>query len=143
MTERKFKFQQPKNTAERVEAIYEEFCTAPTNNGREPVETLKDHVVALLAHSRHIERQRKIDKEDESHSIQFSLFILAFVAFVFLLNSWSDSSDWAWLNNHRFVLRLWGVAFAAVYIGVSIERSSLFKKLWSFGFTKLVASIAI
>jgi len=143
MTERKFQYQQPKNTVEHVEAIYEEFCCSPRHNDRKPVETLKDHVVALLAHSKHIEWQRKFDKEAENDSIQFSLFVLAFVAIVFLLNGWSDSDDWEWLTNHRFALRLWGVAFAAVYIGVSIERSSLFRRLWSFGFTKLVASIAI
>jgi len=143
MTERRFKYQRPQNTEERIEAIYEEFCSSSSNNDIKPVETLKDHVAALLSHSKDVERRKERDKEAESYSIQFALFTLAFVAIIFLWNGWSDSSDWEWLNNHRFALRLWGVAFAAVYIGVSIERSSLFKRLWSFGFTKLVASIAV
>jgi len=144
MKERKFKFQQPKNTEERIEAIYEEFCSSSSINNRKSVETLKDYVVALLAHSKDIEWKKKLDREYDSYSIQFALFSLAFVAIVFLWSGWwSDSSDWEWLNNNRFAIRLWGTAFAAVYIGVSIERSSLFRKLWGFGFTKLVASIAV
>jgi hypothetical protein len=144
MTKRKFKYQQPKNTEERVEAIYEEFCSSSSSSERRPVETLKDHVVALLVHSKDIEWRKKLDRETESYSIQSALLTLAFVAMVFLWNGWwSDSGDWDWLNNHRFSLRLWGIAFAAVYIGVSIERSSLFKRLWTFAFTKLVASIAV
>jgi hypothetical protein len=144
MRERKFKYQQPKSTEERVEAIYEEFCSSSSTNDRKPVETLKDHVVALLTHSKDIEWRKKHYREAENHSIQSALFTLAFIAIVFLWSGWwSDSTDWEWLNNHRFPLRLWGTAFAAVYIGVSIERSSIFKILWSFGFTKLVASIAV
>ncbi|MGN4964741.1 hypothetical protein [Aeromonas dhakensis] len=145
MIERKFKYQKPKSTEERVEAIYEELCSSSSsNNNKKTVETLKEHVVALLTHSKDIEWRKKRDREEDSNSIQSALFTLAFIAIVFLWNGWwNDSTDWEWLNNHQFALRLWGTAFAAVYIGVSIERSSLFKRLWSFGFTKLVASIAV
>jgi hypothetical protein len=136
MTERKFKYQQPNNTEERVEAIYEEFCSSPSINDRKPVETLKDHVVALLAHSKDIEWRKKLDREADSYSIQFALFTLAFIAIVFLWSGWwSESSDWEWLNNHRFALRLWGTAFAAVYIGVSIDTFVSFQKvvgLWFY-----------
>ena len=144
MTERRFKYQQPKTTEERVEAIYEEFCSSSSSIDKKPIETLKDYVVALLSHSKDIEWRKKLDRETKDYSIQFALFTIAFVAIVFLWNGlWSDSSDLEWIKSHRFALRLWGIAFAAVYIGVSIERSSLFKSLWGFGFTKLVASIAV
>lgn len=144
MAERKFKYAEPKNTEERIEAIYEEFCSTPSTIDRKPLETLKDHVVALLAHAKQVEWRRKLDGESDDYSIQFTLLTLAVVATIFLWQGGaSDPSDWEWLDNHRFALRLWGIAFAAVYIGVSIERSSLFKKLWDFGFTKVVASVAI
>lgn len=143
MTDRKFRFRRPKNTDERIEAIYEEFCTTPTANGAGQAETLKDYVAGLLKQTRNAEWQLKRDKLSEEYSVSFALGILAFVAVVFLMNGWSESRDWEWLNRHRFAIRLWGIAFAAVYVGVSIERSSLFKKLWSFGFTKLATSLAI
>lgn len=143
MTERRFQYERPKNTDERIEAIYEEFRT--TSSSKNPLDTLKDYVIALLAHSKHVESTKEFERESDNYSILIALHTLAFVATLFLwFGLGSDaSSDWKWLNNHRFPLRLWGIAFAAVFIGVSIERSSLFRKLWSFGFTKIVASIAV
>ncbi len=144
MTERKFRYAPPKNTEERVEAIYEELCSTPSTIERKRLETLKDHVVALLAHAKQVEWRRKFDRESDDYSIQFALLALAVVAAFFLWHGLVvETSDWKWLDNNRFALRLWGIAFAAVYVGVSIERSSLFKKLWDFGFTKVVASVAI
>lgn len=143
MKKRKFEFEPPKNTDELIEAIYEELCITPKAGNTKQVETLKDYVTELLAQSKYVERERKYAKDSESFSISFALGTFAVVSLVFLLSGWSDSRDFEWLNNHRFAVRLWGVAFAAVFIGVSIERSSLFKRLWSFGFTKVVASVAV
>lgn len=143
MTQRKFQFQRPKDTNEHIEAIYEELCSTPLNRNREPVETLKDHVVALLAHARQIEWKRKFEQESENASIEFSLLTLAIMSVVFLWSSWGESNDWEWFNNHRLAVRLWGIVFAAMFVGISIERSSLFRKLWSFGFTKVIASVAV
>lgn len=143
MTERKFKYQKPRNTDERIEAIYEELCDTHIFNDKKQIETLKDHVVALLRQLRKVEQERKDEKEDEDYSLTISLGTLAFVSLVFLFNGWGYSQDWEWLNSHQFAIRLWGVALAAVFVGVSIERSSFFKRLWSFGFTKIITSIAV
>lgn len=144
MTDRKFKYQQPKNTDERIEAIYEELHLSISNNNKKPVDTLKDYVAAMLENSKEIGWRKKREIEAENYSVQSALFTLAFLAIAFLSSIWWDvSSDWEWVENNRFALRLWGTAFAAVYVGVSIERSSFFKKLWDFGFTKIVASIAV
>jgi hypothetical protein len=129
MTDRKYKYQKPKNTDERVEAIYEEFIASNSTNDNSKVETLKDYLAASLLHSKKIEWGKQREKEAASDSINVALSILAVVAFGFLwLGWWVNSNDWDWLKNHRFALRLWGVAFAAVYIGVSIERTSLFSR---------------
>jgi hypothetical protein len=98
---------------------------------------------AFLDHAKEVEWKRKLDKELNESSTQFALLALAFIAGLFLWYGNSGISDWEWINSRRFALRLWGLAFAAVFIGVSIERSSMFKTLWSFGFTKIVASIAV
>lgn len=146
MSDRRFKYKRPTRSAERIEAIYEEVSSSSRGGGvgREPPpDSLKDYVVAILANLKSEAGHRKLAKDGENYSIQFALFALALVSVVFLVNGWSRPSDWQWLNEHRFALRLWGIAFAAVYLGVSIERSSMFRRLWSFGFTKLAASVAV
>lgn len=143
MSENKFKYQRPENTKEHIEAIYEEFRSTPSDKGDERKRTLKDLVSNLLDHAKKIESTKDRDKKSDDYSIQFSLYALAFIAVIFLWNGSGEPSEWEWINTHRFALKLWGIAFASVFIGVSIERSSLFKRLWSFGFTKIVASVAI
>lgn len=143
MKERKYKFEQPKNTEERIEAIYDELCQSPRVNGNNPVETFKDHLVAILNQLNISKLERKREKDMDNYSISFSLGVLAVLSAIFIFSGLSGSRDWEWLNNHRFAVRLWGVAFAAVFVGVSIERSSFFKYLWRFGFTKVVASLAL
>lgn len=143
MKDRKFKYQRPQNTTERLEAIYDELHeSAPINNEKQ-LDTLKDHVVALLAHIRKIEQRKENEKEDAELSLRFTLGVFAFIASVLLFNGFQDQSDWEWLNNNRFSIRLWGVGLSAVFIGVLIERTSFIMRLWSFSFTKIITSIAV
>lgn len=144
MAERKYKYEKPRNPDQHLEALYEELSLSPRENDRyRPTDTLKDHVVALLDHANRTELQRKDEKETESDAVTWALGALAVLTVIFLFNGFAGAGDWAWLEHHRFAIRLWGIAFAAVFIGVSIERSSFFKSLWAFGFTKLVASLAV
>jgi hypothetical protein len=139
----KFRFRSPQNTEERIEAIYDELSSSPRlRNGTKPVDTLKDAVGALLQRARDWERASVEAAEKITNEKNWALGALAALAAVFLFNGWSGSRDWEWLNQNRFAVRLWGVAFAAVYVGVSIEQTSFFRSLWSFAFTKLVASIS-
>ncbi len=127
-----------------MEAIYEELSLSPQKDDRyQPTDTLKDRVGALLDHAKHMERRRRDEQEGESSSINWALGAVGVLSFIFLFNGMAGSGDWDWLANHRFSVRLWGIAFAALFVGLSIERSSFFKCLWRFGFTKLVASVAI
>lgn len=143
MKERKYLFKKPSNSDQHLEAVYEELSLSSNENFLRSSETLKDQVAALLSHARSFEHKRREEKEANAYAVTWALGALAVVAAIFLLNGYAGSGDWAWLDNHRFAIRLWGVAFAAVFLGVSIERSSFFKSLWTFGFTKLVASIAV
>lgn len=144
MVDRKYRFKQPTKPLEHLEALYEELSLSPVEaNNFRPTATLKDHVAAVLAYLQQSELRRKDEKDDESNSVDWALGAVAILSTIFLFNGALGSKDWAWLDNHRFAIRLWGVAFAALFVGLSIERSSFFKSLWTFGFTKLVASIAV
>lgn len=141
--DRKYKYHRPRNPREHLEAIYEELSASREVEWNPSVDTLKDNVAAVLAHMKKTEARRKGDKENEALSIDWALGAVAFLALVFLCNGYVGANDWTWLDDHRFAVRLWGLAFAALFVGLSIERSSFFKSLWAFGFTKLVASIAV
>lgn len=141
---RKYKYEKPRNQDQHLEALYEELSLSPRENDRHrPTETLKDLVVALLDHAKRTEWQRNNEKEAQSYTVTWALWALFILTVIFLSNGFAGSGDWAWLDRHRFAIRLWGIAFAAVFVGVSIERSSFFRGLWSFGFTKLTASVAV
>lgn len=144
MSTRKYQFKKPQGPDEHLEAIYEELSDSPRSHGQHgPVETVKDYVAALLDHARKVERDRQGEKEGTAYSLNWALGALAALAFVFLFNGAVGSNDIAWLDNHRFAIKLWGVAFAAVFVAVSIERTSFFRSIWAFGITKVVASIAV
>ena len=141
--ERKFKFRKPGTEAEHLEAIYEEMSCSPREVNFQPTETVKDHLVAILDHGKSVRREREREKEGASYAVTWALGVLAAASIVFAVNGFGSPGDWEWLNENRFAIRLWGIAFAAIFLGVSIERSSFFRSLWTFGFTKLVASIAV
>jgi hypothetical protein len=142
MLEKKFKYQTPKNAEERIEAIYDELSSTNNNNSNRKIESLKDYVVALLNHSQHAERKREQRIDDGYFSIQLSLYSLAALSLGLLWFSSGNYQDWQWLANHTFSLGLWGIVFAVIFVGVSIERSSFFEHLWKYSFTKIVSSVA-
>jgi hypothetical protein len=143
MSQRKYRFRNPCTSDEHLEAIYEEISLSPNEHDRRPTQTLKDHVVELLKHARAVESKRESADSYRSYSINWALGALALLACLFLWHGLTAANNDDWLSRHHFAIRLWGIAFAAVFLGVSIERSSFFKSLWLFGFTKIVASIAL
>jgi hypothetical protein len=146
MTERKYRFQRPRDHEQRVEAVYEELSLSPLEeNGRNrPMETMKDHLVGILAQLKQTEFQRKIDEESRSYDVTWAQGMLAVLAIGCLcINILGTTGGDDWLDQHLFSIRLWGVCFAAIFLGVSIERTSFFRVLWSFGVTKLVTSVAL
>ena len=141
MDERKYIYQRPKDTEERIEAVYEELSYISSNQGVAKAETLKDHVISIrdsIRQAKHERTYTKYEEESRLHHLQRVLFSLFFLLFLLVV---SKSGEWAWLDANRTKLRLWEIAIAAVFVGISIERSTFFQTLWSFGFTKLIASI--
>ncbi|MEN7432371.1 hypothetical protein VA599_16635 [Chromobacterium sp. TRC.1.1.SA] len=144
MADRKYRYKNPENHNECIIAIYEELTATPKKNYYDrPTETLKDYTIAILEKMKEAESRRTYDLEREVNATSWALGALAMLGLVFLANGFSDANDWEWLSNHRFAIKLWGIAISASFIGVSIERSSFFKNLWSFGVTKVIASLAV
>lgn len=143
MAERRFQHAEPRNTDERIEAIYEEFCSTSRQINITGVNTIKDHLAALLSAIRKTESNRELENELETYSMGHALGTLGFISLVLLLVGYRGSEDIEWVQRHQFTFLLWGIAVGAVFVGVSIERSSLVRKIWSFGFTKIVASLAV
>ena len=139
---RKFEHEKPKDTNERIEAIYEELCIA-RDSDTYSLSTLKDYVNEVLKLLRKVEMGPKDKEHAEESSLSIAIGLLAFLSFILLTIGWGKSPNIDLINDLRFPISLWGIAFAAVFIGVSIERSPLCKRLWSFGFTKLVVSLAL
>lgn len=142
---RKYQYKKPSGSKEHLEAIYEELSqTSGSANGHyHASDTLKANVAQLLHCVKQAEYRRESEKMGKKYAVDLALGGLAFLAYVFLVKGRSGPSDWAWLNEHRYAIWLWGVAFATVFVGVSIERTSFFKHLWAFGFTKVAASVAV
>lgn len=143
MQERKYKHKSPQGQEEHLEAIYEELTRSPQQNPFRSTATVKDQLAAILEHAKDVTRQRKNEEQQKSYSVSWALGMLGIASVIFLFNGLGSPGDWEWLNENRFAIRLWGIGLAAVFVGISIERSSFFKSLWGFGFTKLIASVAV
>lgn len=136
-----FKFKKPSNKDEYLAAIYEEISENENSNSGD--RTLKTYVYEILERRRKEDRKRKDESEQKDFNISWSLGFLAFVALVLIINGSRESHDFNWLQQNSFTIKIWGIALATLYIGVSIEKFSIFRNLWQFGFTKAVVSIAI
>lgn len=144
MDDLKYRYNQPKGQEELLEAIYEELSVSPDRR-RNPffASTLKDYLASLVEHTKELERERQFGKEFASQAITHAMGLLAVISFLLLIVGIQRDGDWEWLNHNRFTMWLWGLGFGAVFIGISIERSSFFQHIWSFWFTKVVASLAL
>lgn len=55
----------------------------------------------------------------------------------------STNSDIEWIREHTVAFRVWAVVFCTIFICVSLERSAVFRSLFSFTSTKFLASIIL
>lgn len=100
------------------------------------------HLANIAADLRRWSRDRMDDRDSRSETTKWALGILAIIAFALIQLGSQENFDLAWVQHNKIAIKIWGVVLAAVYIGVSVERSELVKSIWSFSFTKLVASVA-
>lgn len=144
MLEKDQKHELINDTRKHIEEIHKELKSSPKNTPREvPTETLKDISAALLEHFWKTERKIEYNKELEDFSTQATSLTLVAISIILLLIGCSKPGSMPWIEPYKFTIYLYGVFCSAIYVGISIEQTSFFKKLWSFGFTKLIFSIAI
>ncbi|MBT2785698.1 MULTISPECIES: hypothetical protein [unclassified Halomonas] len=139
--ELEFKFKKPSSKDEYLAALYEEISVNEKSNIS--ASTLKTYVYEILERQKKEDRKRKKESEQKDFNLSWSLGILAFIALLLIFNGSRENHDFNWLQQNSFTIKIWGILLATLYIGVSIEKFSIFRNLWKFGFTKLVASIAV
>lgn len=110
-----------------------------SSNGRK---SINYHLSNIAADLRKWSRERRDDRDSRTETTTWALGILAIVAFALIQLGGQENSDFEWVQENQVAIKIWGVVLAAVYIGVSVERSELVKSIWMFSFTKLVASLA-
>lgn len=140
-SEPKYKYKKPSKPDEYIEAIYEELSEVDDSYFNK--NTIKHYVYEILKRQRESDLDKKRESEQNNYNISWSLGFLAFIAFVLIFNGSKENSEFSWIIQNGFTLKVWGLALAILYIGVSIEKFSIFKHLWQFSFTKFIASIAI
>lgn len=137
----KYKYKNPSSKEEYLEAIYEEFSKNEISNIDN--RTLKTYVFEILKRQREHDWNKKREAERKDFNVSWAMVILAIIALFFIINGSRESHDISWLQQNSFAIRIWGVALATLYVGITIERFSVFSSFWQFGFTKLIVSIGI
>lgn len=87
--------------------------------------------------------KKERDTEQNIYNTNFALGFLAIASITLIRLGSQENPDFEWVEKNSLSIQIWGIIMAAVYIGASIERSELFKSVWKFSFTKLIASIAV
>ncbi|MBK5531616.1 hypothetical protein JFT91_03215 [Pseudomonas sp. TH08] len=143
-TELKYKSRSPLTSEEVLEAIHEEVSNDEKKNRGGAIDrTLKTYVGDILEVLEEFRREERDKKEDAESSVWHALLLLAIIAIVLLVNGTHGNPDFDWLDENSFAFKIWGTALAMLYLGVQIERLSVFRSLWQYGFTKLIVSVSI
>lgn len=91
--------------------------------------------VIYLQNEKKYEGQRK---EWDVTSVLNWLAIAAIAIFIFSVSKKEDSELLERVKLYTYIL---SIVLSAIWIGVNIERTSLFRELWTFGITKLIISL--
>lgn len=130
------------NADDQISSMCNELTNSDLNERYNRSRTLKSYIQNISEKiNEYLSHQEQL-KSDEQNSISWALGVLSFVAICLLTNSSQSDPDFDWIRDNQLSLKLWGVALAAIYIGASLERSSLIKSIWGFSITKIIASIA-
>lgn len=81
-------------------------------------------------------------QEDEAFDVRWSLGVIGCAGIILAIMR-SASSDIEWFSQHTLALRLWAVALSTIFVGVSLERSTLVRSLWRYSVTKFLLSLIL
>ncbi|MBD9381144.1 hypothetical protein IB258_07825 [Achromobacter sp. ACM02] len=85
---------------------------------------------------------RNTEKMKRNYETKWSLGLIGFLG-VMLAITRSASSDWDWVRENTLVFRLCAVFLCTVFVGVSLERSTVIQSLWEHTVTKFLVSIIL
>jgi hypothetical protein len=125
-----------------VEGIHQELKGSELDFYRKDDKSLKYFVRNISTRlTEHLNAQKR-RQEDESFDVRWSLGVIGCVGIILAITR-SASSDIEWLSQHTLALRLWAVALSTIFVGVSLERSTLVRSLWRFSVTKFLLSLIL
>lgn len=106
------------------------------NSNKNKLSNLTDAILKRLKN----DEFEKLGKENE---VPNTLIILGFLSVLCFMLSISNTDPDDWLAKWKFTFFIFSIIFSMLWLGISIERLSFFKTLWSFGIVKLVISLSI
>lgn len=109
--------------------------------GREQ-NTIKSYIRRLSSRVTGYIANKEQDKFNDQYRESFSLTCLAVISSILLMNGFRSNPGFDFIQENQLIIQLWGVVLATIYVGASIERSSLFRTLWEFSSTKIIASLS-
>lgn len=129
---------------EHLELICEELSQVDKQrDGRVRVDTLKSYVAALLQHGKDVEQRKKTERDAAEGMTKIVHGFVGLVALLLAAVGGRGGSPGEWLYEYEFAIRIWAIAFSAIYVGIAVERTPLASRLWGFGCTKIAFSIAL
>ncbi|KMK85812.1 hypothetical protein [Pectobacterium brasiliense] len=132
-----------KNDIERdISSIRQELTGSELDLSWQSKSSLKYYVRGIYRDLVKWQFKRQYEKEESQRNLEFALCVIGVVG-VLLAIIRSAGSDIDWVREHTLSFRLWGVALCSIFVGVSLERSSVVSSLWRFTVTKVLLSIVL
>ncbi|WP_225085943.1 hypothetical protein [Pectobacterium colocasium] len=132
-----------KNDIERdISSIRQELTGSELDLSWQSKSSLKYYVRGIYRDLVKWQFKRQYEKEESQRNLEFALCVIG-VFGVLLAIIRSAGSDIDWVREHTLSFRLWGVALCSIFVGVSLERSSVVSSLWRFTVTKVLLSIVL
>ncbi|KHS88677.1 hypothetical protein RC86_16875 [Pectobacterium brasiliense] len=125
-----------------ISSIRQELTGSELDLSRHANRSLKYYVRGIYSDLVKWQFKRQYEKEESQSNLEFALCVIGFIG-VLLAIIRSAGSDIDWVREHTLSFRLWGVALCSIFVGVSLERSSLVSSLWRFTVTKVLLSIVL
>ncbi|KMK81802.1 MULTISPECIES: hypothetical protein [Pectobacterium] len=125
-----------------ISSIRQELTGSELDLSRQTNRSLKYYVRGIHKDLTIWKSTRKDEREASQYNLSIALYLIGLIG-VLLAIIRSAGSDIDWVREHTLSFRLWGVALCAIFVGVSLERSSLVSSLWRFTVTKVLLSIVL
>lgn len=89
----------------------------------------------------YLKQEKELEGERKEWNVTSALNSLAILAIFIFIFSISKKGDYESIERLKLYAYILSVILSTIWIGVNIERLSLFRELWKFGITKLTISL--